>query len=115
MYTDAVERATPPASGSAAETRVASRTRIVLVVRPGPRLLTDPMTTPRTVKTPRVPVTMSYHGVDVTEEYRWLEDGSSEDTIAWTRAQQQLTGTYYDALPWRGPGETRSERVSSSC
>jgi prolyl oligopeptidase len=69
------------------------------------------MTTFPTVETPRIPVTTSYHGVDVTEDYRWLEDGSSEDTIAWTRAQQHLTGTYYDAVPWRETLRARVERL----
>ena len=64
-----------------------------------------------TVETPRIPVTTRYHGVDVTEDYRWLEDGSSEDTIAWTRAQQHLTGTYYDAVPWRETLRARVQRL----
>jgi prolyl oligopeptidase len=69
------------------------------------------MTTFPIVETPRIPVTTRYHGVDVTEDYRWLEDGSSEDTIAWTRAQQHLTGTYYDAVPWRETLRARVERL----
>ena len=63
------------------------------------------------VETPRIPETTSYHGVDVTEDYRWLEDGSSEDTIAWTKAQQHLTGTYYGTLPWRETLRARVERL----
>jgi prolyl oligopeptidase len=69
------------------------------------------MTTLPTVETPRIPVTTSYHGVDVTEEYRWLEDASSDDTIAWTKAQQHLTGTYYGSLPWRERLRVRVERL----
>ena len=53
------------------------------------------------VRAPRIPVTDSFHGVDVTEEYRWLEDASSAETIAWTRAQQRRTGTYFGGIPWR--------------
>lgn len=69
------------------------------------------MTTLPVVETPRIPATTSYHGVDVTEEYRWLEDGSSDDTIAWTKAQQQLTRTYYDAVPWRDTLRARVEQL----
>lgn len=69
------------------------------------------MTPLPTVETPRIPVTTSYHGVDVTEEYRWLEDGSSEDTIAWTKAQQRLTSAYYGAVPWRETLRARVERL----
>jgi prolyl oligopeptidase len=63
------------------------------------------------VKAPRIPVTTSYHGVDVTEEYRWLEDGSSEDTIAWTKAQQRLAGAYLGAVPCRDTLRARVERL----
>jgi prolyl oligopeptidase len=69
------------------------------------------MATLPVVETPRIPVTTSYHGVDVTEDYRWLEDGSSEETVAWTKAQQHLTATYFDALPWREELRARVERL----
>ena len=38
------------------------------------QLLTGPMTNLPAVQTPRIPVTTRYHGVDVTEDYQWLED-----------------------------------------
>jgi prolyl oligopeptidase len=69
------------------------------------------MVTLPVVDTPRIPVTSSYHGVEVTEDYRWLEDASSAETIAWTKAQQQLTRDYFDGLPWRGALRTRVERL----
>src|SRR3954471_21372341 len=69
------------------------------------------MTMRPAVETPRIPVTTQYHGVDVTEDYRWLEDGASDDTIAWTRAQQELTRAYYDSLPWRSAFRARVEQV----
>lgn len=69
------------------------------------------MTTLPTVETPRIPVTTSYHGVDVTENYRWLEDGSAEDAMAWTKAQQHLTGAYYNAVPWRDTLRARVEQL----
>ena len=50
------------------------------------QLLTDLMTDLPAVQTPRIPVTTRYHGVDVTEDYRWLEDAWSSETVAWTRA-----------------------------
>ena len=51
------------------------------------------------VETPRTPVTTTYHGVAVTEDYRWLEDASSEETVAWTRAQHERTISYLRSLP----------------
>ena len=65
------------------------------------QLLTGPMTNLPAVQTPRIPVTTRYHGVDVTEDYQWLEDASSPETVAWTQAQQELTREYFESLPWR--------------
>ena len=67
------------------------------------------MTALPTVPAPRVPVTTTYHGVEVTEDYRWLEDGSSEETKRWTDAQQARTRAYLDAIPWRPALRARVE------
>jgi prolyl oligopeptidase len=56
-------------------------------------------------------VTTTYHGVDVTEDYRWLEDASSEETIAWTKAQEARTREYLAAIPWRGALRSRVEEL----
>ena len=63
------------------------------------------------VQTPRIPVTTTYHGVDVTEDYQWLEDASSPDTVAWTQAQQDLTRGYFESLPWRDALRARVEQL----
>jgi prolyl oligopeptidase len=63
------------------------------------------------VRAPRSPVTTTYHGVDVTEDYRWLEDASSQETIAWTRAQRHRTHAYFDGVPWRDALQTRVEQL----
>jgi len=59
----------------------------------------------------RIPVTSTYHGVDVIEHYRWLEDASSSETVAWTRAQQHRTRAYFDAIGWREALRTRVEQL----
>src|SRR5229473_1428656 len=81
------------------------------VVRRVPRLLTDHMTELPLVRAARIPVTDTYHGVDVTENYRWLEDASSEETIAWTKAQQQRARAYFDGIPWRDALRARVEQL----
>ena len=63
------------------------------------------------VETPREPVTTTYHGVDVTEDYRWLEDGSADRTRAWTAAQDARTRAYLHALPVREPIRRRAESI----
>ena len=42
-----------------------------------------------------------YHGIEVKDPYRWLEDPDSEDTKAWVRAQNQVTSDYLSGIPSR--------------
>lgn len=57
------------------------------------------MTTMPTPPTPRRPVTDVYHGVEVTDEYRWLEDGHDPEVGAWSVAQNAAARAYLDSLP----------------
>lgn len=50
---------------------------------------------------PKRPVTDTYHGVSVTDDYRWLEDGSSPEVRQWTEAQNSYARHALDALPAR--------------
>ena len=43
----------------------------------------------------------NYHGTEVADPYRWLEDDMSEETGAWVKAQNELTYTYLDRIPFR--------------
>src|SRR5579863_7368761 len=43
-----------------------------------------------------------YHGVKVADPYRWLEDTDSADTAAWIEAENKLTFSYLDTIPYRG-------------
>ena len=48
------------------------------------------------------PVVDQYHGVAVTDPYRWLEDGASPRVEAWSAAQNSRTRGYLDRLAIRG-------------
>jgi prolyl oligopeptidase len=49
--------------------------------------------------TPRHPVTDTYHGVKIVDDYRWLENGRDPVVHEWSVAQNQRARAYLDALP----------------
>lgn len=51
--------------------------------------------------TTRIPVVDTYHGVAVTDNYRWLEDDNAPDVKAWVAAQNKLTRVYLDGIAQR--------------
>ena len=69
------------------------------------------MDEPTTIETARHPVTTTYHGVDVTDDYTWLEDATSEETQLWTKAQQERTASYLASLPGREEIRRRAEEI----
>jgi prolyl oligopeptidase len=52
-----------------------------------------------------------YHGVEVADPYRWLEDETSADTAAWVEAQNEVTFAYLDQIPFRTPIFDRLQRL----
>ncbi len=44
-----------------------------------------------------------YHGVEVADPYRWLEDSDSTATRRWIEAQNELTFGWLDPIPERAP------------
>jgi len=53
--------------------------------------------------TPKDPVVDEYHGVKVTDDYRWLENWDDPAVRAWSDAQNQRTRAYLDGLVVREP------------
>ena len=43
----------------------------------------------------------NYHGVEIKDPYRWLEDPDSESTKAWVQAQNKVTNSYLETIPQR--------------
>src|SRR3982751_1442388 len=52
-----------------------------------------------------------YHGVRVTDPYRWLEDDNSAETKAWVEAQNKVTFDYLATIPQRDTIKQRLTRL----
>ncbi len=50
-----------------------------------------------------------YHGTNVADPYRWLEDPDSEETKAWVDAQNKVTFGYLEDIPQR---ESLKQRIT---
>jgi prolyl oligopeptidase len=48
--------------------------------------------------TPKKPVTETYHGVTVIDDYRWLEDDASPEVKRWVAEQNSFSRRYLDAI-----------------
>src|SRR5688572_3727175 len=55
----------------------------------------------------RVDVVDTYHGVEVADPYRWLEDPDSPETRAWIEAQNALTRAHLEGVADREPIRAR--------
>ncbi|MCQ4163813.1 prolyl oligopeptidase family serine peptidase [Tahibacter harae] len=43
----------------------------------------------------------TYHGQEIADPYRWLEDIDSADTTAWIKAQNDVTNAFLEKIPGR--------------
>lgn len=61
--------------------------------------------------TPKKPVVDVYHGVKVSDDYRWLENWEDPAVRAWSDAQNNRTRAYLDGLAAREPLRKRLREV----
>jgi prolyl oligopeptidase len=60
---------------------------------------------------PKHPVTDEYHGVTVTDDYRWLENWDDPSVKQWSAAQNTRTREYLDHLPSRAAIKDRLKQL----
>ena len=53
-----------------------------------------------------------YHGVNVPDPYRWLEDDNSAETAAWVEAENKITFPYLDRIPYRQQLQSRVKQLN---
>jgi prolyl oligopeptidase len=66
---------------------------------------------PKPPDTPKHPVTDVYHGVSVTDDYRWLEDWNDPAVKQWSAAENARTRAYFDSLPSRASVKQRFQQL----
>ena len=54
-----------------------------------------------------------YHGVNVPDPYRWLEDDMSQETLEWVESQNKLTQSYLNTLSFRDNLKRRIEMLNN--
>jgi prolyl oligopeptidase len=62
-------------------------------------------------ETKKIDHTDEYHGVKISDPYRWLEDDRSEETGAWVKAQNEVTFAYLNQIPFKGKIFTDLEKA----
>ncbi len=62
-------------------------------------------------KTKTVDTVDTYFGEAIKDPYRWLEDDMSDETVAWVKAQNQVTFGYLDSIPFRKELKERLETL----
>ena len=69
---------------------------------------TSPIKYPVARKTDQVD---NYHGTQVADPYRWLEDDRSAETADWVKAENKVTFDYLAQIPYRKQLQDRLEQV----
>jgi prolyl oligopeptidase len=63
---------------------------------------------------PPKPVTHEYHGVSVTDNFEWLEDGNDPAVKSWVAAENTFSRQYLEAIPARPAVHERLQALMTS-
>lgn len=55
----------------------------------------------------------NYHGTQVADPYRWLEDDRSDSTKEWVARQNKVTFSYLENIPFRNQWLSRLEEINN--
>ena len=53
-----------------------------------------------------------YHGVEISDPYRWLEDDMSDETVKWVKAQNKVTSKFLAKIGFRKKLERRIKKLN---
>jgi prolyl oligopeptidase len=71
----------------------------------------DPATAMPYPPTKKVDTVDHYFGIPVADPYRWLEDDTSRATVEWVEAQNAVTFSYLNHIPYRDAVKKRIESI----
>ena len=74
-------------------------------------LIVSGCATLRPPQTPAIPVTNAYHGVQVVDPYRWLENWADKQVQSWSDQQNAYARSVLDNLPHVGELRTRVTEI----
>ena len=64
--------------------------------------------------TPKKPAVQRYHGVKVSDDYRWLENDKDAKVQQWSEAQNAAARAFLDDIPWRDSLRKRIDALVAS-
>lgn len=73
-----------------------------------------PATSSTSPATAKRPVVNEYHGVKITDDYQWLENGADPEVKAWTLEQNKKTRAYFDQATSRAALREKIKGILSS-
>lgn len=77
----------------------------------GIMLISTPLALAAPPATKKEPATDAYHGTQVVDEYRWLEDSKNREVQAWSDAENAYARAYLDKLPGREALRNRVKEI----